>query len=382
MKSRVEVVIIGGGIIGCSVAYHLAKKGVRDVAVIEMMPSLGLGESSVSGAMLMHQTGNEQVTRLAKESIKEYMKFKEELGSDLEFHNSGSILFTTKQEAAEKIHEQVEMQKRLGIDSRVVTRDEILELAPFINTDDIVLGAFCHLDGYVDPDALVEQYRKEASRVGVQFYTGLEATKVIIEGRFIEGVKTTNGIIKTRTLVNAAGGMGHLIAKSIGITLPMENDKRHIFVIGVSSKIKPFPILEDIDSKWYFHPEGTKNILFGVGPTEKVTIEKADQNIFMQSVDEEAFEELARYVLFRAPKLGNPNVVSGVAGIRSLTPDELPILGPVDQVQGFINCCGLSGFGITNAAICGILIAEWIVDGRTRIPLDPFLLARFKTAGT
>ena len=382
MKNKTRVVIVGGGIIGCSVAYHLAKKGIRDVVLLDMMPGLGSGETRWTVAMLMHQTENEMLTRLAQESIKEYQEYKK-AGVELDFHQVGSILYTTKLENIYKIRDRVELQRRLGIECHELSPEQIKQLVPFVNVDDIVLGSYCPLDGYIsNHQAVVDWYKSEATKDGVEFHINTQVKDITVEGGRVRSVVTENDdIIETDYVVNAAGRMGHLIAKLTGITIPMNGDRRNVFRIKPSTPVEPFPIVEDIDedSKWYFRPDG-ENIIFGMGPTTPVVTDQFDRVIDKPPVDTWAEDALGEFIKHRVENLV-PEVVgekNSWSAVRSLIADDLPILGPVDDVGGLINCCGLSGFGITTAPISGRLVAEFITDEQNlTIPLTNFFLSRF-----
>jgi diaminopimelate decarboxylase len=383
MKRKTRVVIVGGGIIGCSVAYHLAKEGIGDVVLLDMMPSLGSGETRWSVAMLMHQTENALLTRMAQESIKEYAEYKR-AGAKFDFHQVGSVLYTTQPANAFKIRARVKMQMELGVESYELSPDQIKNLVPFANVDDIVLGSYCPFDGYIsNHQAVVEWFRSEAIKQGVEFYTDTQVKDILVENGQVRGVVTSDGsTIETDYLVNAAGRMGHLIAKLTGITIPMNGDKRNVFRLRPSRPIEPFPIFEDIDeeSKWYFRPDGP-NIIFGMGPTMPVVTDQFERVLNRAPVDAWAMDALKDFVERRVEsftyEVGGEE--DSWSAVRSLIPDDLPILGPVDNVRGLINCCGLSGFGITTGPISGRLIAELIANKQnTTIALTPFHLSRFQ----
>ena len=382
MKDKARVVIVGGGIIGCSVAYHLAQEGISDVILLEMMPTVGRGETRWTVAMLMHQTENELLTRLARESIEEYAQYKDE-GAPFDFRRVGSILYTTKTSNAPKIRDRVRTQTDLGIESYEVSPQEIRLMVPFAKIDDIVLGSYCPLDGYIhNHDTVVEWYKTQATKQGVEFCNDTRVSDLVVENGHVCGVVTSSGkTIRSEYVVNAAGRMGHLIAKFTGITIPMNGDRRNVFRLKPHSLVKPFPIVEDIDedSKWYFRPDG-ENIIFGMGPTTPVVTDKFERILDRSAIDDWASDALDKFIDRRITGLeweprSDENSWSAV---RSLIPDDLPILGPVENLPGLINCCGLSGFGITTGPISGRLIAELIANNpKTAIPLKPFSLSRF-----
>ncbi|MFC1678717.1 NAD(P)/FAD-dependent oxidoreductase [Elusimicrobiota bacterium] len=375
MQSRADVVVIGGGIIGCSIAHYLASKGSKSVVVIEM-DRIGAGETGRSAAMVMLQTRHEPIARLADLSIREYHGYESSFGADLSFRVTGSILYATSSEGASQLHAQVAMQRGMGLPIRLLDQDEIRNKAGILNCEDVLVAAYSPNDGYISPSAVIEFYRKHAVRRGAEFNEKVKATQVEVASTRVVGVRTTAGHIKADTVVNASGVMAGFVGRQVGIELPVQCNKRHIVVVKPQSPPGPFPILEDVATEWYFRPEGP-NILIGVGPVMPVSLAD-DSRTFEQEPDAHAWEWVAQYVEQRAPSLLDAELLECWAGVRSLSSDNLPILGPVDGIAGFINCCGLSGFGISTAPACGKLVSELILDGKTStMALDDFSLARF-----
>lgn len=376
MRSSAEVVIIGGGIQGTSVAYHLAKRGIIDSVLVEMN-YLGSGSSGRTAAMLMHQTGQEPTTRLAKVSIEEYLSYPDEFDIDISFHPVGSICFATEEEATERLRRRVDMQNKLGIETRELDASAVGGKVPFMNVDDILLAAYCPLDGYVDPYSVIQAYTKYARDRRVEILQGVQASGIRTEMQKVVGVETNKGFIDTRTVVNAAGALACQVGKWVRVDIPIKNYVRCIAFLAARPPFGEFPVVEDVETEWYLKPEGI-NIMVGVGPQTEV----GDVPDTLQPGFEGHREyELAEYMMHRAPALADVGLMPiRWAGIRCMTLDELPILGPVDEVQGFLNCCGWSGFGVTLAPIGGKLLAEWIADGKTTTAdINPFLLKRFQS---
>lgn len=392
VEKQARVVIIGGGIIGCSIAYHLAEKGETNVVVVERLPTVGGWETERSAAMLMHQTDSLDLSRLAKESIPEYKKIFTE--NHLGFHQEGSILYSTnKERGVQIIKERISWQSSLEIESILFTASEITKYVPFVNVDDIVAGCYCPEDGHIDPHSAVMFYFEQAKDAGVRFYTGLEAYPIVRDGKISEVVLNQAGTerIETEFVVNAAGGMAPFIGQKIGIVIPIETNVRYVSIVKpVPSVTQEFPIMKDLDDPiidpqrggWYFRPDAGGTILVGEGPVRNYEIRNDNKDSYPSDNNQDAKDRLAEYIALRLPELMNSTPITNWPGIRSISKNGvgLPILGGVDWINGYVNCCGMSGLGITIAPACGKLIAELIIKGNTSIPLEPFLL-RSRTGG-
>ncbi len=373
MKSKADAVIIGGGIIGCSVAFHLTRMQDFDAVLLDR-GGIGQEETRVSAAMVMQQTQDQLTTPLAKMSAQEYMDTREYIGRDAGFRQTGSILYATDPVGAKRIHDIVRMQQKLDIPTEMLAGSDVKKYAPMVNSDDILAASYCPLDGYVDPIKLANLYAKYAGQHGVEISDRAEATWIDVKHGQVRGVETTSGYIETPIVVNAAGAWSGAIGRWVGITIPMVPNKRDIVIIPPQAEMPSvFPIMEDITTEWYFRPWNDQ-VLIGVGSTTPVM---DIPNHSETPADSDVGAKVARFLEHRVPALAAQPIVGSWGGIRSLTPDKLPILGPVDGVEGFLNCCVLSGFGVTNAPVVGKLIAELVLKKQVAPELEPFLLKRF-----
>ncbi|MCK5561957.1 MAG: FAD-dependent oxidoreductase [Thermoplasmata archaeon] len=366
---KASVVIIGGGVLGSSVAYNLTKKGLKDVILLEMN-QIGSGSTSKSASMIMHQTGIDLLTRLAKLSMMEYNTYINELGAELGFQQIGSILFATKKKSIEKLNKMIDMQRRLGIETKKLSSANIKKLAPMFKLNDSAIGSYCPQDGYIDSGQIIQFYLGNAKKNGAQILEGTTAKDIKVSKGKVKGVITDSNLIKTSIVINAAGPLAHNVGQWVDIELPIENYKREIIIAepGIGS----FPIMENITNEWYFRPEGDK-VLIGVGPTSKMSIDsKTLEPIF----EYDALEKTANYIQDLIPEIKKP--AQQWAGIRTFTPDCIPIIGPIENINGYINCCAGCGFGVTLSPILGRIIADLVIDGKTDIiDIKPFLFNRF-----
>ncbi len=368
MKSTASVVIIGGGIQGTSIAFHLALRGIRNVILVEA-DLVGSGSSGRSAAMILLQMSREMTIRLSQESFKEYSHFRRDLGVDIGYKPIGYLNLATK-EIADELRAQVALQHQLGVPTEVLSPQDIAKLIPAVNVEDIEFGSICWQDGVIDPHMVMQTYVQRARQLGVEIDERVEATGIVVEKGRVVGVQTSAGLISTEIVVNAAGARAVQVASWVNLQLPITNYKRTVFITDRFDEISDdAPFVMDLAVEWYFRKEG-KGILMGMGVEESTTFEP--------QLDWEYLDAMTQRALHRAPILANARVMRGWAGLRSLTPDDCPILGRAPGIDGFINACGWGGHGVMHAPIGGKLIAELIADGKTAtMDLAPFRLERF-----
>ncbi len=381
IKKTADIVIIGAGIIGPSTAYHLATAGVRNIAVIDAYTAGGEA-TRATAAMVMHQTGVLETTKLANLSIDKYKKLKNELGIDIGLVNNGSIIFTSTQSGKEKIEKQAIMQNSVGVKTEVIDNKFIgKETRQLINGKNILSGIYCSGDGYINASLAVHGYLQKAKEYGTRIYENTIVTKIILENNEVKAVETDRGDkIYTNTVVNCAGAWAKDLAALVGLDVPIKANKKNVAVLENKQFKFQFPIVEDFDFGWYFRPIN-EGILVGFGFGDWV--EDKDRVSF-PPFDTEKIENLKKYIEVRSPKLSEKlNIIYTNAGYRPMIDpkfgDGLPIIGPVDGIKGYYNNCGYGEFGITLAAIGGELISQIILNKATSVDIKPFLLSRFKS---
>ena len=354
MKATAEVVIIGGGIQGLSLAYHLARKGLTDVCLLEMN-TLGSGSSGRSATIIGYTFQTEASLSLTRWSFGAIGRFEDELGASPGFEPIGCLLLAGPQTGS-ALRERSALLQDMGIASRLVNDAEALELTPGLNLEDIGVAVYNAEAGAIDPHSMMMAYAAQARRLGVDLVEGVEVTGLLTNGQQVVGVETTKGVISTPCVVNAAGFRARQVAAWAGLDLPIKNLKRHIFVTGpVDAYAGPIPFTYDRDAGWYMRREGP-GLILGMGSVES---DEEDPK-----VDWSFLDTVVDHALHRAPPLEPAAIKNAWAGLRPMTPDDDPILGPVPHLEGFYNDCGWGGHGIMHSPAAGMALAEWIVEGQ------------------
>jgi len=369
MQTAADVVIIGAGAIGCSTAYHLAQAGVTDVVVLEM-DQVGSGSSGKSASMLSLQfCADELSARMAQYSYTRYMQFEDELGVPIDFKRIGWLSLATE-ESAEYLRQNAGMSQSLGITTEVLTPEEVRYRYPEIHTEDIALGTWGPDDGSFDPHMIMWGYISRAREMGVRLRQGVRATGIAVRDGQVEGVLTDDGPVATHVVVNAGGPWAIEIGSWAGVAIPIINAVRGILVTAPFPDVPSTrPFVEDVAAEWYCRPEGP-GLLMGMGawPTETL-----DVHLTLEMTN-----EIIDTAVHRVPVLEKAALLTGWAGVRPLTVDNHPILGPVPAVEGLILNCGWGGTGIIQAPIAGQLVAELVSNERTAtIDIRPLSIERF-----
>jgi sarcosine oxidase subunit beta len=368
VRSTADVVIIGGGIQGLSLAYHLAKNGLADVCLLEMN-TLGSGSSGRSATIIGYTFQTEESLRLTQWSFGAVRRFEDELGASPGFEPIGCLLLAGPQ-TAPALRERSTLLQSMGIASAVVGDEDALKLTPGLNLEDIEVAVYNAEAGAIDAHSMMMAYAAQSRRLGVELVEGVEVTGLLTDGQRVVGVESAAGAIATPCVVNAAGYRARQVASWAGLDLPIANLKRHIFVTGpVAAYAGPIPFTYDRDAGWYMRREGP-GLILGMGSVESDQEDPQVEWSFLDTVVDHA--------LHRAPPLEAAAVQNAWAGLRPMTPDDDPILGPVPHLEGFYNDCGWGGHGIMHSPAAGMALAEWIVDGQpSSVDIRCFSAERF-----
>jgi sarcosine oxidase subunit beta len=365
-----DVVIIGGGVMGASTAYHLALRGQKDVLLLEKDEFFGQEATGRCAGGVRFQFSTEVNVRLSLQSLPMLDRFKDETGQEINFRKCGYLFVLTKPEDVKTFRHSLELQQRLGVKTEWLDPDEIHRRLPLMRFEDALAGSFNPADGLVDPNSVVMGYVGAAQRLGAKCLNKVEVTGIQVAGGKITGVETDQGLISTPKVVDAAGPWAGIIGQMAGVAVPIQPIRRQLMTTTPIPEVPPdFPFVLDFAQSLYFHREGD-GILTGMSNNN----EKAG---FDQNVDE-AFEMVnLEAAIARMPCLEKANLLSHWAGLYEVTPDAHPIYGKT-PVDGLYIVAGFSGHGFMHGPISGKLMTEYILDGKFQsLDVSMLDLARF-----
>ena len=363
----------GGGVIGCSLAHHLAARGLR--VVLCERETLGSQSTARCAGGVRQQFSSELNVRMQRFSVERLKHFEEEIGHPMEFRQTGYLFLLSTDQEVRTFRAQLEMWHRVGLrEARWVTPEEAQELSPAITTDGLQGGTYCPTDGIASSNDVTAGYASAARKEGAQLLEGVAVTGIDVESGHVRAVHTSQGTIATPLVVDCAGAWSGEIGAMAGVELPVEPYPRHVFVTEPTSLVsRSAPLTIDFATSFYFHPEGD-GVLFGMG-------ERDERPSFRTDVDWSFLEKMEPVVSHRFPALLELGIQTAWVGLYETTPDHQPFLGPVEEVDGFWCACGFSGHGFQMAPAVGALLSELLADGRTWLDLSPFSPDR-RHAGT
>ena len=376
MQPTADVVIIGGGIMGASTAYHLAARGCTNVVVLESGEMFGLGSTGLNAGGIRYQFATAVNIQLSTLSIGMMERFAAEMGQEVGLRRCGYLFLLDDAADLAQFTRNVALQNSLGVPSRVVSAREIAELAPEVELSGIIGGTWCPLDGLVDPNSLLQGYVSNARRLGVTLATGAEVTRVDVERGRVTRAHSKAGVVEAGKVVIAAGAWSARVGALAGIDIPIQPVRRQIAVTSAIPGLrKDFPFVIDFSQALYFHREGD-GLLTGMSNRD-------EPPGFDTRVDEAWRLRHLEAAMARMPMLADAGVAAEWAGLYEVTPDDQPILGRVPAVDGLYVCAGFSGHGLMHGPVAGLLMAEEILDGRARtIDIDSLRWGRFEAGAS
>lgn len=369
-----EAVVIGGGVNGTSTAFHLAKMGMTDLILVERR-QLASGATGKSGALVrMHYT-NIPESQLAMESLKVFRDFPDYTSGGDAGWDESSFVQVVGPGYEDRLAANVAAQQQLGIDTRVVSRDELREIEPTMNVDDIGGAAYEPHSGFADPNATAYSFAKAAEQLGARIWTHCEATGIVTEGDKVVAVETTNGRIETANVVVAPGAYANALLAPLGLEFglyphrsmvavfrwPVGFDRRHVVVI------------DNVHHTW-LRPEGARGSLIGVEQPQS----DWNPDTFHEGIDDGFVEKAREKLSARFPAFENATMRGGWSGIYMMSPDSRPIIDQIPSVPGLFVMLGDSGTSFKTSPAIGKCLAEWVVNGEPQtVDLTPFRSTRF-----
>ena len=364
-----EVVIIGGGIVGSSIAYHLTAAGCNDVLVIERETAQGKGSTGKSMGGVRAQFSTPVNIQMSLYSIPFYASFDERLGYPAGYRPQGYLFCATNHKHMAYLRTNYEKQVALGLkDVRLITTDEIREMFSQLRSDDIVGGSFCSTDGFVDPYSAMIGFMTWAADHGAKLWKNTLVTGIQRDARGIAEVVTTQATVATRKVVNAAGPWAAEVAKMAGVDLPVEPLRRMLVPTEPFDRFPhDAPMIIDMSNGFHFRPEGLGFLLAWNDPEETPG--------YKTDFDPAFIEKILTRAADRVPVFENlaVNPKRAWAGLYEMTPDHHPILGPAPGAPGFFLANGFSGHGVMHAPATGKILSDSILTGKTDL-LDASLL--------
>ena len=371
MNNKADVIVIGAGIIGLSIAHELLKRG-RSVLLLEKEKMPGMGETSKATGGIRLQFSSEDNIKLSLLSRERYLNFDKEFGLGIDFYQQGYLFMAIKPEHLEKLRQGGKLQKRLGVKTEFLTIAEVKRIMPAMKTDDILGGSICRQEGHADPSLAVQGYVKEVKQLGGVIVEDREVIAFLIRDKKVYGVTTAQGDFMAPVVINAAGPFSAKVAALAGIDLPITAHKRHVMVTAPLEAVPDnLPLVIDMESGWYMKKENRGGII--MGGTDRKNL-PADNDL----VDQPSLYGIIEAAVSRVPVLAEAHIVTSFAGLRSMSPDDHAILGQVSAVSGFYCAAGFSGHGFMHAPAVGMIMADLIIQGKTNvINMDNFSPERF-----
>lgn len=366
------VVIIGGGIVGTSIAYHLAERGYRDVTVVER-GLVGEGATAFATGVIRQQFTSTVNVQLVHQAVEFFKDFEARTGSPLDFRQHGFLFLFDRQAQLDTFRDAVALQRSLGAPSQLLTPEEAATIQPAARMDGIVGAAYCAADGSASPTDAVQGFAKAAKARGVTILQHTTVTGIDTDAAgAVRGVTTdVAGRLEAELVVIATGPQSKEVGALAGLELPVAPHRRQAFALAPMPWITPdMPLTVDLGTGAYVHPEATGSAV--IGGNDRDVPEGTDT-----TVDWSLTESLITALVNRFPALEDAEVTRGWAGLREMTPDDHAIVGPIDRIPGLWVATGFSGHGFQQAPAIGDQLTRWLLDGSPTIDLDRLRPSRF-----
>jgi sarcosine oxidase subunit beta len=374
MAETADVVIIGGGVVGSSIAYHLAEQGCTNVLIVEREEKQGLGSTSKSMGGVRAQFATPVNIRMSIYSIDVFSRFEEMTGQTADYRAHGYLFAATKESHLKYLRENQEKQRAFGLtNTEMISREDIVKMIPQVRADDIIGGSYCPTDGFVDPYSVMTGFSKSARDRGVRLWLNAQVTGIDVDKGEITGVRTTKGDVSTSTVVNAAGPWASIVAELAGQQLPVEPLRRQIVKTQRCDFLPvKFPMFIDLSTGFHFRREGEAILMAWSDDDETYGLKTAFTPEFIEKILIRAVERVPQF----ADLPVNPRQCW--AGMYEVSPDHHAIIGPAPDVKGLYYANGFSGHGVMHSPATGRIVSDQILHGRCEIiDATPLRVERF-----
>ena len=373
MTETAEAVVIGGGVMGCSILYHLAARGMTDALLLER-DALGSGSTGrSSGAVRMHYS-TEVHARMAWHSLQVFRDFDSLVGGECGYTNTGYLVFASDV-AVDGFRANVALQQGVGIDTREISREDAADIAPAFHLDDCAGIAYEPLSGHADPSGTALAYAARARELGARIRLQSPVESVEVTGGRVTAVVAGGERIETERAIIATGPWSRRFLLHHGIDLPLQATRHEVIHLRRPPEVPYHPGGGDIANLIYFRPESTDLTLIGNGNLED---DVDDPEVYAQRASQSFIAEVWGRIARRIPAMADAEFATGYAGLYTQTPDSHAVIDRVDGIDGLYVCTGFSGHGFKLSPAVGLLVSELVLDGNaTTIDITPLRMSRF-----
>lgn len=350
VPATADVVIVGGGVIGLSTAYHLARAGVDRVVLLER-DSFGSGSTCKAAGGVRANFSDEVNVALGLRSLETFERFSVEFDQEIDLHQTGYLFLIDNEDDLQVFRANADLHRSMGIESHLIDPDEAKQLSPLISSDDLIGALYTARDGHCTPESVVLGYTRAARRAGATLVSGCEVTDITTAGDRILGVRTPAGFIATEHVICAAGAWSRGLGTMVGVDLPVTPLRRQIVCTEPIADLPvDLPFTIDFASSMYFHREG-RGLLLGMP-------ERTDSSSFDLTRTTEWLGDLAEAIAHRMPCLDDVGLAQGWAGLYEMTPDHNALIGRSRQIPGFWYATGFSGHGFLMGPAVGEVLRD------------------------
>ena len=370
-----KAIIVGGGLIGLSIARGLTEKGISDVLVLERGPLAGGGTGKSSGIMRAHY-GVPSIAAMAWRSLPVF----EELGADIGFRQVGYTVIVGD-ENVEPLKANTEMHQQLGIDVDLIDADRLKTLWPYMNVEDVALASYEPRGGFADATQLALYFGQQARNRGARIRQNTPVARLLTEDDTVTGVELVGGeVVEAELVIVAAGWWSAKLLADVGVDFPVEAYRSELLIVDAGEPLPDLPVVSDLVSLQYCRLEGSGQFL--VGNSDHLDFENkfVDPDHYSNIASEPSIDKYAEKVMHRFPGFPDPSVTHTYAGMYDVPPDWNPVIAPVGGVDGLILCAGFAGHGFKISPAVGDLVADLVLEGESTdpdIPASDFRLERF-----
>lgn len=374
MSQTSDAVVIGAGIMGCSVAFHLAQRGLS-VTVLEK-ETVGAGGTGRSSAIIRQHYSNELTARMAVHSLRVFQEFDDTVGGECGFQQTGWVAIASARDQA-GLEANVDLQRALGINTGMLSVEQLQEMVPGVETGDLVAAVYEPESGYADPHLTVNAYADAARRRGAQIVVDARVTSVVFEGDKVVAVETGRGAYQAPIVINCAGPWGAQVAHMCGVAVPIVSSRIQVAVFRRPQDYRGHPVVMDFINGVYLRPEtGNLTLVGSIDPAEANDIVDPDQ--FGVHADTEFISQMGEQMLRRYPPMELSESMGGYASLYSVTPDWHPIMDELPPGSGCFICSGFSGHGYKLGPAVGLMVADLVTgESDPEFSTDLFRFSRF-----